>query len=264
MGKYIDSLSSQQRKNVEFMIKRMNAKGITNPYVQAGILAVASKESSFLPKSEKGYGNTSNDRIKKIFGSRVSGLSDNQLTALKKNEKAFFDRIYGGRYHNAADEGYKYRGRGLNQLTFKSNYEKVNPYVDVDIVKNPDKLNELPVAVDALIGFFKREFGKSNAKLSDYGMSDINDAKSIESGVGVAYHANTGWGKTKSQIDRDSTGGHKKAVDRAPEFYELTKKLTGKKASGSIDKKKILIPLGVAVLVVATYILVTQLTPKKN
>ncbi|MBL4703400.1 MAG: hypothetical protein JKY54_02705 [Flavobacteriales bacterium] len=233
MGTYINSLSTEQKANVEFMIHRMAEKGITNPFNQAGILAVVSKESSFIPKSEHNYSGTSNSRIRKIFGKRVSELSETELTKLKNDPKAFFDKIYGGRYHNAPDEGYKYRGRGLNQLTFKSNYEKVNPDTEADVVKNPDRLNEMPVATDALIGFFKRAFSKSNAKLSEYNMKDINDAKSTQDAVGAAYHANTGWGKSKAQIDSDNTGGHKKATERVDEFYQLTKNFAGSTANSS-------------------------------
>lgn len=256
---YIDTLSSEQKKNVEFIVKRLNAEGITNPYTQAGILAVISKESSFIPKSEKPYSNTSNDRIRKIF-SRTKNLSDSQLTKIKNDPKAFFDLVYDGKIGNKTGEGYKFRGRGLNQLTGRANYEKLNKYTDVDIVKNPDKVNDFPTAVDVVIGFFKRAFEKSNNKLGEYGMKDANDAKNIASGVGVAYHANTGWGKTKAQIDNETTGGHKKAVDRAPEFLEITKNLSGVATSGG--KKKILIAMGVAALIVGGYLIVTKLVKK--
>ena len=227
MKKYIDTLSTKQKANVEFMINRMAEKGITNPFIQAGILAVVSKESSFLPKTERAYSGTSNDRIRKIFGRRVFDQSEAQLTALKKDAKKFFDKIYGGRYGNAADEGFKYRGRGLNQLTFKTNYAKVNSYTDVDVVKFPDKVNELSVATDLLIGYFKNAFSSSSAKLSAYNMIHINDVKSAKDGVGAAYNANAGWGKSKAEIERDTTGGFKKATNRVDAFYELTKKAAG-------------------------------------
>ena len=38
----------------------------------------------------------------------------------------FANFIYGGRYGNGANEGYKYRGSGLTQITFKSNYKKMD------------------------------------------------------------------------------------------------------------------------------------------
>lgn len=223
MAGYIDTLTSEQKKNVIYMIKRMKESGITNPMMQAGILSVVSKESSFIPKSERDYSNTANDRIRSIFGTRVSHLSESQLSTLKANPKAFFDLIYGGRYGNSQDEGYKYRGRGFNQLTFKSGYEKVAKEIGVDIVKYPDQMNTVPVATDALIAFFKRRFNEApKEKLKLYNMTDINSAKTTSDAVGAAYHANTGWGKSLDQIKSEKTGGYKKAIDRVTEFYEVT------------------------------------------
>ncbi|MFT5822764.1 MAG: putative chitinase/uncharacterized protein YraI [Crocinitomix sp.] len=227
-------LSEEQKENVEYIIKRMGELDITNPYIQAGILAVISKESSFIPKSEHDYAGTDNSRIRKIFGGRVSGLSDSQLTTIKNNPKLFFDRIYGGRYGNASNEGYKYRGRGLNQLTFKANYEKINPFTTKNIVVDPNSLNEIPTATEAVIGYFKRAFARSSAKLSLYDMNTINDATNITDAVGAAFHANTGWGKSKTEIEKDRTGGYAKALARVDQFYKMTKApsvLPGKKTS---------------------------------
>jgi uncharacterized protein YraI/predicted chitinase len=227
------TLTEEQKNNVEYIIKRMGELGLTNAYIQAGILAVISKESSFIPKSERSYSGTSNSRIRQIFGHRVSGLTDDQLTAIKNDPEQFFNKIYGGRYGNALDEGYKYRGRGLNQLTFKTNYININPYTTKDIVVDPDSLNQIPTATEAAIGFFKRAFGRPNAKLSLYNMDDVNDAKNTTDAVGVAFHANTGWGKSKTEIERDRTGGYAKALARVDQFYEMTKKATvpGKETS---------------------------------
>lgn len=201
----------------------MKRNGITNTMIQAGILAVVSKESTFIPKAEKDYSKTDNARIRSIFGSRLKDLNEAQLTALKKDPKAFFDLLYGGRYDNGADEGYKYRGRGFNQLTFKSNYKKTAELINIDIVKFPDKLNEVPVATEAVISFFKEKFaGAPKAKLAQWNMTDINSSKTIEDAVNAAYNANTGWGKTKEQIINEKTGGYVKATSRVAEFYDVT------------------------------------------
>lgn len=201
----------------------MKRSGITNTMMQAGILAVISKESSFIPKSESDYSKTDNKRIRAIFGSRLENLSEESLTVLKKDPKAFFDRIYGGRYENGPDEGFKYRGRGFNQLTFKSNYKKTAARIKVDIVEFPDKLNEVKVATEAVVSFFTEKFASApKLKLAQWNMADINGAKTIEDAVNAAYNANTGWGKTKEQILTEKTGGYKKAVDRVGEFYEVT------------------------------------------
>lgn len=223
MNTYINSLSTEQKKNIRFMVQVMGAKGITNTYMQAGILAVVSKESAFIPKEEAGYQSTSNDRIRKIFGSRVASLSEEALTKTKSDPKAFFDLIYGGRYGNAADEGYKYRGRGMNQLTFKGNYVAARKHTPVDIVQFPERLNELEVATDVLIGYFKDNLTSSKARLSEYGMTGMNEAPNTSSAVGAAYHANAGWGKSKAAIDQDPTGGLSKAKSRVDALYDFIK-----------------------------------------
>ena len=218
MPSYLKTLNKTQLTNLNLIITRMPQKGITNPFTQAGILAVVSKESTFVPKSEKGYAGTSNDRIRKIFSS-LKSLPEDELSALKSDDKNFFDNIYGGRYGNATDEGYKYRGRGFNQLTFKNNYKSMTRYTETDIVVNPDEMNKVEVAADALIGYFKRAFSSSRGRLSDYNMTGINGVQTTKDAVGAAYHANAGWGKSMADILADPTGGRKKAVERVDEFY---------------------------------------------
>lgn len=217
---YINTLNSKQKHNISVIVERLKKAGITNKYMQAAILAIISKESSFIPKSEKSYAKTSNERIRKVF-SRTRKLKDSYLNYLKTHPKLFFDFVYDGKIGNRKGEGYKYRGRGLNQITGRANYENVNKYVSVDIIKHPEKLNEIKYATDALIGYYKRAFSKSNNKLKDYHLSNFNDAKKLADAVGAVYHANTGWGKTKYQIINEPTGGYKKAIARSPELYQF-------------------------------------------
>ena len=80
---YTDTLNNEQIKNIQFLIDEAPKAGITNPYSIAGILAIISKESSFIPKEEKSYAGTDNSRIRRIFGSRVSGLSESQFDGFK-------------------------------------------------------------------------------------------------------------------------------------------------------------------------------------
>jgi len=220
---YTETLKVDQKKAIQLMVKSMVKRGISNKFMQAGILAVISKETEFRPKSETGYGTTSNERIRKVFGSRVSKLSDQELNTIKADNVAFFNLVYGGKYGNGPDEGYKYRGRGLNQVTFKGNYQAMSVYTDSDIVGNPDLLNELEVAVDVCIGYFLRNFSNSQNKLGQYNMTNVNDAKSAEDAVGAAYHANAGWGKNKADLEKDVTNGRKKAFARVEGLLTLAK-----------------------------------------
>jgi putative chitinase len=66
--------------------------------------------------------------------------------------------VYSGRMGNGpaeSGEGWKYRGRGLKQLTGKYNYEKCGKDLGVDFVGNPDLLLEPIYAVRSAGWFWK-------------------------------------------------------------------------------------------------------------
>ena len=222
---YIENLTLKQKKAIALIKKALIKQGITSDFMIAAICAVISKESNFTPKSEKGYANTSNDRIRSIFGNRVAALSEKELTYIKADPEQFFNLIYGGRYGNEANEGYKYRGRGFNQLTFKANYEAMLQYTTTDIVSSPDLLNELGVAAEVVVGFFLKNFHSNANKLDQYGIVDINNAPSLDAATGAAYHANTGWGKSLAEVLADRTGGRKLSFDRNNDLYEYIKQI---------------------------------------
>ncbi len=68
-----------------------------------------------------------------------------------------------------AGDGWKFRGRGLLQLTGRSNYNAVNNTLkeeNIDILLNPDKVNEVKIAVLTSMGYWKNHGGdtKSNGQ----------------------------------------------------------------------------------------------------
>lgn len=223
---YFNNLKADTKRKavVAALVSNMKIMGITNPFTQAGILSVVSKESDFTPRNEIPYSGTSNARIRSVFGSRLARYTEAQLSALKLNDEAFFNAVYGGWYGNAFNEGYKYRGRGYNQLTFKGNYAQIAGQIGVDIVSNPDLLNNIDVATKVLIQYFKNRFSEQGNKLSLYNASGINDFKDLNNAVLASYHANAGWG---NNIASDTTGGKAKAVERSITFLDIVKQNPG-------------------------------------
>lgn len=206
----LDSFSGDSSKNAELIKKYLSKHGMTNPYLQMAILGCVGKESGFVPKSELSYSSTSNNRLRQLFGKSLGDLSDSELDQIKKDDNAFYERIYGGKFGNKSEgDGYKYRGRGFNQITFKGNYEKIQKLftsagVNVDIVNNPDKLNDPEVAAEAVALFFKAGF--DHPKLyQKFGLKDPNQFKNKEDAIQAAVDLNAGWkdiSKTNSNYTR--------------------------------------------------------------
>lgn len=156
-----------QKKNINFIIDEMTKAWIKDVYTQIGILSVISKESWFVPKSEYSYSTTSNADIRKAFGNRIT-LTDSELDELKKKwekvfDETFFDMVYGKNAtkalwwatgNDSVGDGYKYRGRWYNQLTFKASYKKYGDKIGEDLVTNPDRLNDPVVAAKVALAFF--------------------------------------------------------------------------------------------------------------
>lgn len=69
--------------------------------------------------------------------------------------------VYSNRMGNGNEQsgdGYKYRGRGIFQLTGKDNYKAFNDFVnvpDVDFLNNPEKVNENEYAILSALWFYK-------------------------------------------------------------------------------------------------------------
>lgn len=97
-------------------------------------------------------------------------------------------RVYANRMGNgneASKEGYLFRGRGLIQITGKSNYKKYNAYltqtgVKVDLLKSPDLL-ALPVgAVKSSMWFFSTHGCNE--------LADLDDVKAITKVINGGYN----------------------------------------------------------------------------
>lgn len=211
-------VSKDKDANAKAIIKAAKSLGVTNKFAITGILAVVSKESGFVPRSEASYAGTSGARIIKIFGSK--GKTAAEWDVIKKDAVKFFDLIYGGKYGNAKNEGYKYRGRGFNQITFKGNYEQYSKDTGLNLVADPDLLNTVDAAAKCVVAYFKRNIKNASSGIkSQYHFSDINSFTNLNDATGAMYHANAGWGKKYSEIIADSTGGRKKAFGNAGPLF---------------------------------------------
>jgi predicted chitinase len=204
--------------NKDIIIAELKAAGITNQYSIAAILAIIDKESGFKPQTEISYKNTSNANIRNIplFKKQLANVSDADLTILKKDEVKFFNKVYNGIAGNSPTEGFSYRGRGFNQLTGKGNYQKYGEILGLNLVNNPDLVNDPKIAAKVAAAYFVRNF-KNNAAIvkARYGANNINDFKDTKTAVNAFYNANAGFGKDTSKT---ITEGKTKALKKVDSF----------------------------------------------
>jgi putative chitinase len=143
----------------------MDAQGIADNELRAGIAAIAGGESAFKPVPEVGYRHTSNARIRDIFGAAKS-MSDAELNALKVNDAGFFEAMYGEGTRAGAQlgntqpgDGFLYRGRGLLQLTGRANYVRYGRLTGhAELVDDPDLANEPHLAAAIAVAYMRDRY----------------------------------------------------------------------------------------------------------
>jgi predicted chitinase len=208
-------LTNIQKRNSEILRSALIQKGITNRIMQNAIIVVCWKESGLIPQSERCYKITKKvtpNYLRNIFG-RLANQSDAFIINLIQNCEKFFNYVYANRYGNGANDGYKYRGRGFNQITFKSTYTKLGAKLGLDLVNNPDLLNQPKNSGLALAQFYldAQATGKRVGFFKQYGVKGLNDVKNYEKALAIAFHITAGLGKnTQELFIADATGGWKK------------------------------------------------------
>ena len=140
-------------------------------------------------------------RINALYGDR------NRLTP--EEQEQLFNIAYGGRMGNAANEGYKYRGRGLIQITGKNNYRAVGEALGIGdaLVDNPDLLLENPslmlAATDAYLTVVKGM--NPDEALTANGLKDLighsGDAPRGFNGTGSAYEGMQRWDEVIESLE---------------------------------------------------------------
>ena len=121
----------------------------------AMFLAQTTHESNNYKRLEESF-NYRPERLFQVFKKRV-GTIEKAKELCSKGAKAIGDFVYGGRLGNAKDEGYKYRGRGIIQLTGKNNYKYYGEKLNIDLVNSPDLAKEPNIAIEIALLFWKEK-----------------------------------------------------------------------------------------------------------
>ena len=189
-------MTTTQKNNVDIIINTLKSYGINNEFTISAILGVVMKETQLIPKSENlSY---SAKRITDVW----PRIPLEKAKQLEKNPVALGNFVYGGRFGNGMNEGYLYRGRGFNQLTFKDNYKTYGLLINENLVSNPDKANEVQTAAKILYWYMKRNADRYNINLNNL---NVNNAYNI------IYSFNAGKNPNTTGItlqNTDTTGGY--------------------------------------------------------
>ena len=152
-----------------------------SPNRAAHLLGQASHESAGFTITKENLYYSTPERIQAIWPSRFETIADAEPYA--KNPQALADKVYGGRGGNNG-EGYKWRGRGFIQLTFRDSYRSFASDMRVPEVMEDPSLVETEYAFESAYWFFDKN---GLFRMADNGIGTDN-IKAITKRVNGGYH----------------------------------------------------------------------------
>lgn len=172
-GNTVNALRGIDAKKMRAMfISKMIKAGIVDPNEQALLLANVHSETGGFTRIGDEDLRYSVKRLKELRPDikKLRNASDAEIeAAVAGGREKIAELMYGGRGGNtAAGEGFKYRGRGMLQLTFKGNYAQLSKAVKQDLVNNPDLVaNDPNVAADTAIQYWLKRVDRKAAQRGD-------------------------------------------------------------------------------------------------
>jgi len=134
---------------------------ISTPEQQASFLGQCGHESNGFTALVENL-NYKAESLCKVWPKRFSSLEMAQ--PYHRNPEAIANHVYAGRMGNGDEnsgDGFRYRGRGLIQLTGRSNYKACGEALGVDLEENPE-LVETPQFAVLSAGWFWSTHGLNN------------------------------------------------------------------------------------------------------
>ncbi len=149
----------------------MTAFAINTPKRAAAFLAQAAHESNEFTRLQENLSYSTPERLMEVFKGRFTGLAD-AAQYLRQPEK-LANRVYANRLGNgdtSSGDGWRFRGRGLFQLTGRANYMAAGDGLGTDYKANPDLVAEPPDAAFTAAWYWA--VGNLNA-MADVGQIDV-------------------------------------------------------------------------------------------
>lgn len=112
-------------------------------------------ESCMLERLEENL-NYSAERLTQVWPTRFPTIGS--AAPYSRNPQALANKVYGGRLGNTAPgDGWEYRGRGLIQVTGRTNYELVQKVSGLKVLKTPGLLAQPLPALQSAIAWWERK-----------------------------------------------------------------------------------------------------------
>lgn len=143
----------------------MPAFGVNGVLRRAHFMAQTCHESAGFTRLEENLNYLSADRIARVWPRLAP-----RAASLVGNKHDLANAAYAGRNGNgdeASGDGWRYRGRGLIQLTGRANYSAAGHQIGLDLVGNPDLLLQGDPAARAALAFWKSTACSAAADLDD-------------------------------------------------------------------------------------------------
>jgi|TARA_B110000902_G_scaffold169276_1_gene192878 predicted chitinase len=190
-------VDDMQRFFLSELIKGLGLDPITwksNAHALAMACAQIQKECNFEPRSENMNYRVST--LQRVWPNRFGGDAGKRKaeTLVAGGPPAIANSVYGNRMGNGSAEsgdGFRYRGRGLIQITGTDNYRTYGGKAGVDIYNNADMANDPTVATKIAVAYLK-------SKSVTWTSTDFN-ALGTEFKKAVGY-ADAGGSNTASRI----------------------------------------------------------------
>jgi putative chitinase len=148
---------------------------ITTPQRVAGFMSQIGHESGGMATLEENLNYSVEALLSKFGRHRISEADARRFgrTATQRaNHEAIANALYGGEFgrknlgNTQPGDGWRFRGRGLKQLTGRDNYLRCGQAIGEDLVANPDRL-VMPVNAALSAGWFWKTNGLN--ELADRG-----------------------------------------------------------------------------------------------
>ena len=155
-------------RHLDALNAAMAVHGIDTELRIAHFLAQVMHESGCLRLTEENL-NYSAEGLRRVF--RKYYRSDAEAAADARQPERIANRVYASRMGNGPEssgDGYRYRGRGLIQLTGKDNYRSFAQWCGADVVANPDWVAER-YAVESAVYYWDRNALNALADVDDLG-----------------------------------------------------------------------------------------------